>query len=455
MGPASSIPYDEVYSPPYSPALVESPEGFVLDEPREPIGLTAWGLFPVAVITSCLAQYYGASWIPQVASGSFVVLWLIVDILGKRRGFRFHVPYVLFFIYHLWSFVCSVTSRYPVEHIIGASLSSAKVFGFSLVVANVVRRRAQAIPLFLGLALAPSIILLAFRQELSQTNVQLERGVQSDALRFGGEELGNANQLAMGGNVGLLGGVLAFLIIRRPLLRWLPLAMVPGVLYYVSRLGSRTGLAMVVVLAAGFWFFHLRGIFRFRPGMKIVGVALLVVLLLGAGIWLANSPFAFRFTDVGAKYEEGRFQLVLAALGLFAKSPIMGHGIFGFQSLGLKLNVTHNMPTEVLVRGGIPAFLLYHGAWFIVIRMLWRLRRLALSPGDRAVVNMMLLLCVLFHGHSMTGSTLAPRIPWLAIGACVGLAYGLQEKVLEARKQAADWGDSETAQWDDRSTPLA
>jgi len=455
MGPASSVPYDEVYSPPYSPALVESPEGFVLDEPREPIGLTAWGLFPVAVITACLAQYYGANWIPRAASASLVVLWLVVDVLSKRCGFNFYSPYVLFFIYHAWNFLCSITSRYPVEHIVGASLSSVKVFGFSLVVANVVRRRAQALPLFLGLAVAPSIMLLTHRQKLSQINLQLERGVQSDQLRFGGEELGNANQMSMGANAGLLGCVLAFLIIKRPLLRWLPLALVPGVLYYVSRLGSRTGLAMVVVLAAGFWFFHLRGIFRFRPNMKIAGIALLVVLLLGAGIGLANSPFAFRFTDVGAKYEEGRFQLVRGALGLFAQSPIVGHGLFGFQALGMRLTVTHNLPTEILVRGGIPAFLLYYGAWFIVIRRLWRLRRLALSPGDRAAVSIMLLLCLLFHGHSMTGSTLATRVPWLAIGACVGLAYGLQEKVLEARRQAADWTDSETAQWAGQSTFLA
>ncbi len=335
----------------------------------------------------------------------------------------------------------------------GSLLSAAKVFGFSLVVANVVRHRAQAVPLFLGLALAPHFTMVTQRQRLDQINLELERGVQSDALRFGGEEIGNANGLAAGANNGLLGCVFAFLIIRRRLLRWLPLAMVPGLLYYVSRMGSRTGLAMVVVMAVGFWFLHIREISRSRPSMRIGGIVLLVVMLLGVGVWLITSPFAYRFADVGSQYKEGRLQLVLAALGMFAQSPILGHGIRGFQSAGLKLVVTHNLPTEILVWGGLPAFLLYYGAWFILIRMLWRLRRQLLSAGDRAAVNMMLLVCILYHGHSMTGSTVASRIPWLAVGACVGLAYGLQEKLLAAREQAAGRRDSEMAQWADQSPP--
>jgi O-antigen ligase len=340
----------------------------------------------------------------------------------------------------LWELIGTVAEGVNIDMMVGGLLSMVKTFAISFVFAQIVRGRRQLTSLYTASMIVPLLLLLMFRDDISRLMGELERGTQSDSLRIGGEALqgfGNANEVALFAVYSLIAAVGMFLMWKRSPLRWLALATAAPTLLFISYTGTRAGMITTAVLTVAFWFFYLRDIARDRPGLKVVGLLIMGLMLVGVGIWIVTSPFYYRFLQPTGNYYEGRGWLAVVGLRMFAASPIIGHGYYGFLTLagkygGGRLGVAHNTYVEMLIRGGLPGFLLYYSVWFVLIRQLWRLRKFPLSPGDRVAVNMSLLFCVAFNVMALSGSLINPRVVWMTVGACIGHTYALSDRIAAA-----------------------
>jgi O-antigen ligase len=400
-----------------------------------PIGLTAWALAAGAIITSVFSAQEGLNWIPQVASLGVAAVWLAVDVFVRRQPVKLYPFYIFMLLWMAWETLANLGSSAPIGSVIDAMLSTLKVLALSWLASNIVRDRSKFIALSIGLILPPLILLVMFRDQASAIADQLSRGIQNDDLRFGGE-FGNQNSLSLNASYALIAIAWLFFSIKNRFLRPVSLAPLPIVMYYIALNGSRTGFAVVVLLAIGLWFFHLREMSHGRRGM---GVMLFIVgiVLAGAAIgWILTSPFAYRFKDVGHDYAHGRFALAVMGLKLFLESPILGHGTFGFgeraASMGTHLLVAHNQWVELLVTSGLVGLSLYLAGWITALLCVWRVRRLPLSMADRTTLNIMSLCPLPFFVFTMTGTLMAPRFAWIPCGALIGFAYTLRERAAKA-----------------------
>ncbi len=415
-------------------------------EEQQPIGLTAWLLAPLMTITGVYMLTMGMSWVPQAVSLVVVLAWLLIDVLTKRSPLQVHPFYLCILGYFLYVFFVTILfeSQIPAASSFYAILSDLKVFAMSMVVANVVRHRNQLIPICIGAALAPIVLLALHQDAIAQTSVAIERGYQTDVLRLSNErtgDFGDANNMSRMCCYALIASLTLFLLWRGRPYRFLPLLAVPGTLFLLSRLGSRTGMAMTVVLGLSFWFFHLRKRSRGKPAAQLTALLLGVGLTVGLIAWVASSPFAYRYTDVATQYKEGRLALVKAGLKVFLESPVIGGGLWRFHhacvEAGSSLSVAHNVPTDILVRSGLIGFLLYYGGWYIVLKKLIFLRKQDLPLRDTIVLDMILLGFIVWHGFSMTLSAMNPRFAAFMMGGFIGYLYSLERAVLPAEQLPA------------------
>ena len=420
-----TVDYDE-------PMLALGETSQIDSEKAEPIGLTAWGLMVVLLITGVYQAQPGLSWIPQVACVCLGVFWLVVDVLGKQRGIKIFMPHVLFLLMIMWESVCNLFSAAPLLAMWGVFSTKLKVFGVSLVAANIVRHRRQLLPVLIGCTVLPVIIMILFRDLVSETAAEMSRGVETDNYRLGEGEIGNTNAMARDANYALSAAAAVALLSGSSLVRLAVVATIPVTLAYIGYTGSRGGMATVVVQVFAFWFFYLRKLERFRGKGGLLGIAILAVLVVGAGLWIATSPYAFRFREAGHAYEHGRLQLMLMALRLFLDSPVFGTGTFGYElgaaAAGIKHTASHNLPSHLLAIGGLPLFSLYYTAWGVIFVKMWRLRERGLASADAIVVNLSFVILLAFHATTMTGTAMNPRYTFLLVGAIVGYVYGLQER---------------------------
>jgi len=414
------------------------------------VGIVAWGVLLTLAVTGVFAHQPDTSWIPQVASVVLALAWLLIDVLAKRHPIRVRPPYILLLGWILWSTVTDINANLPISVLLFAYLSTIKVVIISLIISNIVRTNKNLLPVYIGLTLIPLLLLGLFRETVGQLEMEFERGVQSDTLRLGSERtgsFGDSNENTLFASYGLISAVALFLTWKGKMVRWVALASVVPILTFIAYLGSRTGMASVPVLALAFWFFYLRDVGRRHPAVKLAGVLLMAGMLAGIVVWLISSPFAYRFSDRTSSYREGRGALAIIGLKMFASSPLIGNGTFGFAQLagkyGCRNSVAHNTYVEMLVRGGLPGFLLYYSAWYLILRELWRVRRLPLSREDRIGVNMALLFCVSFHWFCLTLTLINPRVVWMTIGACIGYLYAVRERTLAGQVLASYEGESE------------
>lgn len=411
-------------------------------ERKEPIGLVASAVVGVLWIAGLFANQLGMSWIPQVAAVGLALLWLGIDVVLKRTPVRLYPPFAVWLAWMVWEVLGNmfgVSSQLTTEVLVGGVISTVKVFLIAIVVANAIRTHRHWLALYIGLALFTGLMLAIFRENVAEISRELERGVQRGVARLGTEDtggFGDANAMSLIGSFCLISGVALFLTWKGSLLRWLGLATTIPTLTFLGYLGSRTGMAMIPVLACLFWFLYLRKEFRGNLTLQMASVAMFVVMLLGLVIWIARSPFAYRFAGgVGTEYQTGRLQLARVALRVGATSPIIGHGSFGYRLLASEYGAppgmaVHNSAAEMFVRGGLPGFVLYYTGWFLLIRTLWRLRKLPLTRRDDIAVNMSLLMIASFLGFSLTLTLISQRVQLMVIGACVGYAYSLHKQIL-------------------------
>ncbi len=414
-------------------------------EPKQRIGIVAWAIAPVFILTSIYAHQMGTSWIPQIASLVLAALWLTVDVLAKRRPIVVPAPFIVFFTWMLWEMVGNATDPGEMTAILYGMLSTVKVFLIALVIANIVREYRGFIPLHMASALTPTVLMLVFSDSVAHISDEIQRGAVSGRLRLGHEEtgeFGNSNALAFFAVYSLISAVCLFLIWKGNPLRWLALASIPPIFTHITYTGSRSGMATTAMTGFAFWFFYLRDMGRQDLGRKLMGFVLILCIMTGLGVWILTSPFAYRFFgEKGERtYGEDRGYLAIQGLRMFTTAPLTGHGMFGFNRLAAQYNVppltiAHCLYVDLLIRGGIPGFLLYYCAWFLFIRELLRLRRLPLSRNDRIYVNMMLLYCTAFFVNSFTGTPINPRVTWMTLGAAIGYTYGLRTRLLGGQPQ--------------------
>ncbi|MBN1341130.1 MAG: O-antigen ligase family protein [Phycisphaerae bacterium] len=443
---------------PYTQALAARSyeAGPLLDleqDPQEklgPIGLSAWSLGVASLFMHVYSGQLGLTWVPQAATVGAAVPWLIVDVLGKRSGIRIHTPIVIFLVFMIWLAATSTVMAAPLKLTSEASLSLLKMIASAVLAANVVRRAGQFIPLFLAAAVSPPLLTLLFRDKLSDMSLVIELGIEGDMVRLG-EGFGDANNLSFQACLGLIGCVGLCLMLRGRLLRVACLLPIPATLFYMTRLGSRTGMTLVVVGVVLFWFFYIRDVARHRANVKVLGLVFLVVMVAATLAWIVTSPFAYRFTDAGADYKEGRMAIALAGLSMAARSPVLGYGYYGYATeaakMGFVMLTSHNVPVDMLVAGGIPAFLLWYGASYLPFVCHWRLRKLPLSPQDRICVNLALVGMVLYHLFSLTQPSTTTRTYWVFLGACIGYGYALRDRFASRAPDSVDEGERLQTAW--------
>ncbi len=434
-----------------NPTLFLERKAIVLQDSGEKAGIVAWGLLPSVLITGVYAGTFD-SWIGQIASLAFVPFWLVIDVLGKGRRIQIHKPFLFLFAWLFWQAFCDVAAGAggsELGSIFARVASSIKVFGFALIVANVIPNRESVKPLLLALALTPVAHVFLQSEAIAAVDVELRRGAVSEDLRL--TELGNANRNAMNSNLALLSCVALFLTTRNKLLRFAPLVFVPIILFYLARLGSRTGMATVLVLSLGFWFLYLKPVSKAQGRSIVWPVIIGLLLFAGAIAWFVTSPFFYRFEDLGYSYKTDRFALMVTGLGFWLESPLLGHGTFGFKlkaaQHGIGLGIAHNLPTDLLVRGGLPALILYYGAWYCLVALLWKLRKRVSDLRDFAMVNIGLLMCGTYLIASLTGAPWNPRSAYFLIGGVIGYAYALRARLDTQEAFPSEEDEYSAPQW--------
>ncbi len=134
------------YPRPYDDAEAQAAED------HEPIGIVAWLVVPVLLVTSIYAHQEGTGWIPQLFALALALVWLTIDVLGKRKGVVLPAPYLVFFCWMLWETVGNVRAGVEVGVFVNGFLSTLKVFALSLAIANIVQNYRNLIPVYLATA---------------------------------------------------------------------------------------------------------------------------------------------------------------------------------------------------------------------------------------------------------------------------------------------------------------
>jgi O-antigen ligase len=235
-------------------------------------------------------------------------------------------------------------------------LTLIKVFGMALAAHFAFRSPKTLVILFGTYCLAAVITVAANWSDLQDLHYAFETGAMK-GQRFSGT-FGNANTAAL---YGIMTSLSALIVVAgsKFKMRWLILCVGLGcgmLLVYFS--GSRKGMLglMLLALFSPFIVFEFRKI-RLTTVLKFA--ALVPVLLFGAWTLIVALPNSQRLTDLfteGADTDGStaeRYAMLIDAIKLWLKNPILGSGYDGFARHSAYGVYSHSTFAEILCNAGI------------------------------------------------------------------------------------------------------
>lgn len=398
------------------------------DPPAYPSFLgIAIGLYLVGVVVFSQREYL--SYFVQAMAVLISVCWFAWSLATARR-LLLPRPVIWFGVWMLWASITMPMSR-EAEPFNEVWMRLVKVCLMTFIASQCVRSRGDLLFCFISLVVASGIVFVVDAETVLQA-VRYEKYQDIALSRANDTLLANSNTLAFFALFVLVGAVCCLLAYQSKLLKILAVVCVPFSLYLLAASGSRKGMAGIVLVAAGLFWFHFR---KSSPTMlkRVIMIALGGGLVAGAVVFVTRLPTIERLQSTvgesGAFEQESRYVWFKRGLEIAVENPIMGIGIDGFSQSGASGRYgtySHSTVTEVLAGTGVPGFCIYFASQVSLYLLLRRLRRLPLPWRDMAVVNCLMALLFVWYLYEVFAVMMDSKLGWPLLGAIAG--YGLHLK---------------------------
>lgn len=383
---------------------------------------TCWGSFLEETGTGFATMMGHASQIMVILFG----LMVLANTSFSGAPVVFTAEFFLFSLFAAWVLLGVPFSDSPELSRLGV-VTLIKLLIMAIIILNTVNGRQIYVWLLVGLTVT---MLLASLGALSgfARGAEILEEERGRGARYSGS-FGNANGMGRMTCLGVWATFSLFLVARSKFLKLLLIALIIWGVVVIVLTGSKQSLiALFLAALAGYWF-----VLR-RSSRGIGGkIGWLVVIALGLGVTVVALSGTFisermeSFTRVftqgsGSRSDTTRLTLLLRGLHRFAENPVTGAGYrcggFGFGRGGY-MNL-HNTITAVAAETGLPGWLFFFGAWFILLKRLRRVSRLPLPLADFKLAASVWLLPIMFGLWTFTSELTQIKHFWMCIAGAIG-----------------------------------
>lgn len=218
---------------------------------------------------------------------------------------------------------------------------------------------------------------------------------------------------------------------------------------FIGGTGSRMGMLSLMVLLAGTYWFALRKS-KISMGAHL-GILITVLLaLVGLVGYLMTTEFWDRMISMVETFRgtgdessaASRLYFIRACLDTFIENPIMGIGYAGMRVVlggGLSMKSPHNSIATIAAETGILGWLMYFGAWGVLLLRIRRVEKLLCHSNDRVVLNMSwaIMCCALLW--SFCGEMHLNKIFWTLFAAILGYTIWLEQNSRAKASESSAW----------------
>jgi O-antigen ligase len=312
--------------------------------------------------------------------GLMIVAYFGLRILKRGIDILLPLEYRFIFLWFLWAILASVFAT-NIDASIDKVITLIQVLLVSVAIFSVVVWQDSGRPYWTSFIIA-SIISSA----ITLANPSDYIGIDG---RIAGT-VGNSNLFSVVLNVGLAASIT--FSVTFPKVRYRPLFFGASVFlfYMIAETGSRKGMvgSMLTIFCV---FLILAAYMRKQSTAMFVSViAVGLILVVGAGTFLATSQHAERLEGLATAAQTGdasqgdnslaiRAALIRRGIDQALEHPILGIGLDNFSSLRMGLigttgEYSHSNYIEILVSTGIPGLLLYVSMYVVLMSRLFALR---------------------------------------------------------------------------------
>lgn len=405
--------------------------------------LTASYLLAVCTMSMATKE---TSWIPQVVGLLLGLCWVVVGLFIKGQPIRWTWAMTLFVLYSVWSATGILVTIDP-DFFLLMYTTQLKVCLITWVCFQCVKTRRDLLLCCVFLGVAGCIVLVqgldSILRSLEFTGTRLTK----DARAEGATLISNANTLGEFGVLVIFGSIAGLLSYKNLIFRIFSASLGITGFYIVAASGSRTAMLGVGMLGLALYWFHFRKAENAGLGRRIVLIFLAICVIAGTVLFIAKLPFFFRLQEVFSSSEnllkEPRVQYFFTSLQVTAEHPILGLGVGGFALARLGTDnkggghYSHSSISEALCATGVPGFLLYFGAYFVMYRLLQQTRKLRLPKYDKAMVNMLMALFWVLMIFNAVAVIQTSRFIWPFTGAALGYIWNLRQLYSEYEPEFA------------------
>jgi len=404
---------------------------FAEDSPAAPLFLRMLLFVAVVLLGTVSANNIFPSEVGLVLSQlSIVVLAGAVFLLGFIGcGWKIKMPpeAALSLGLVLWCLTGYVVAIYQ-PYFVVSYITFVKTMGLYVVIVNLVRSRKDFIWMAAGYVLTVMLLFLMGSEVISEAGVSGERAAGI---------VGDANALATWATMGIVSSVICFNCFRSFLLKAIVLLPMPIFLFMIVRSGSRTGMLGIMLVIILIYWWYIRGQVKEQSGwIKLVAFLVGIVFIAGVFYLVMSGEFWFRiqktfafgaYTSRGIAQDEQRLELYSAGIKIIKESPVFGAG---YQQMRITAEkVAHNTWIEAGADGGIPALAMWLGAYIILTRRIWKIRKNpALPLVDRGVVSMCLVFIAFWWFRSLFFNHLGEKVLLPVIAGITGYVTSLNEQ---------------------------
>ena len=387
--------------------LMTQPRGLLLEQMEAPDAPSTSGrfravdLFLFLTVVSLntftlMTDIKGLSLVTQVMTVLLVLVWLLVEVIGKGAGIILPVELLLLGVLYMWSFTAMPNLMYT-ELFWIQMMASAKTLAGAVILVNVIRSRASLVTFFAAFGVA--IVVIAALSVVTGQFEELDKEQLIDESRVHLEtDFGTHGVTATQCQITIIGMAAAMFLTRRKLVRMLALVPAGVALWLLANIGSRSGFVGLLLIPVLFYWVHLRRSARGRFIAKIGAITLGGLLIVGAVVAISLSRGAERLTAMseGDVMDEARGRNVAIAREMFLKYPMSGVGVQQFMvqspAFGGQFMASHNTWIDALTFNGFPGACLYVAAWFLLWRRILRARNYGLSDKDMLLMSFVLIM---------------------------------------------------------------
>lgn len=337
--------------------------------------------------------------------GAVLVFYYILMLVKRKHPLPPPLEYRAFFLWFLWATLASLLAS-NIDLSWDRLLTIVQVVVVSFCIYSLIVWQTTAFSFWTSFTLA---VMISSAVTLHDPGAY----VGTDGRIAG--TVGNANLFSVVLNVALAVTLVNSAKSRTLILRAIFLGIAAFLFYMIAETGSRKGMIgsiLVLMIVSAL----LAANIRRKSAAQFVGAVLIsLLLLIGAGTFLATSQHANRLEGLVVAAETGdpskgdnslgvRAALAKSAFNEAVRHPILGIGLANFRDLQIGLlektgTYSHSNYLEILVSTGIPGLLLYTSIYFILLYKLYTLRECVYHDhlvGPFAICSALILMIMAF-----------------------------------------------------------